>query len=265
MAEERARVLIVAEPGSTHDGDPDRMRELITIAAAAGADVCKFQWVSDPARLCARRRAPDSLEAYCRIAFPERWHVELARACATAGIEYACTSYLPEDVRIVALFVERFKIASFEAQDLAFLRAHERYGRPILVSTGMASAKELQRLLARRRRQPLVRLLHCVSAYPVPIEELNLKAIHQYRLDGYSDHSACVYGGMLAVAAGAKILEVHFRLDDADPNNPDHRHSLTPAELREYVANVRFAEQAMGDGVKRLMPSERAMEKFRVR
>lgn len=257
-----SRVLIIAEPGSTHEGKLDRMLATVRVAAEARADVFKAQWTADAAKHARRRNVPEP-DAYRRIAFPAEWHVELWDECRKAGIEYACTVALKEELPIVSLFVGRLKVASFDAGDHAFIRVCEAYGKPVLISTGIQNAEELEWLLRRRKRNPDIKLLHCVSAYPAPIEELNLGVIREYGLDGFSDHSGLRDMGALAVAAGAQILEVHFRLDDTDPSNPDFPHSLPPARLREYVAGVRFAEAAMGDGVKRCMVSEVPMRKYR--
>ena len=262
MAQER--VLIIAEPGGTHEGKLDRMLTMIDVAKEAGSDVIKFGWTSDPVGMCARRGMSFEENPLHHVAFPACWHVELWERCKQSGIEYACTTFLPEDLLIVSIFVSRFKVASFEASDRAFLRAHESYGKPIMVSTGMQSAEELAWLLRRRKKNPNLQLLHCASAYPAPVGELNLAAIRQYSLDGFSDHSGQIITGGLAVAAGARIVETHFKLDDCDHSNPDFPHSLTPAELREYVDGVRWAERAMGDGVKCCQPSEEAMKKYRV-
>jgi len=255
-------VLIVAEPGGTHEGKLDRMLTMIDVAKEAGSDVVKFGWVSDPAKMCKRRGMDE--DPMVHVAFPACWHVELWERCKQSGIEYACTTFLPEDLLIVSIFVSRFKVASFEASDRAFLRAHESYGKPIMVSTGMQGEEELAWLLRRRKKNPNVQLLHCASAYPAPVDALNLAVIRKHGLDGFSDHSGQVITGGLAVAAGARIVEAHFRLDDCDHTNPDFPHSLTPADLREYVAGVRWAEKALGNGVKQCQPSEEPNKKYRV-
>ncbi len=258
------RVLIVAEPGGTHEGKLDCMLTMIDVAKEAGADIIKFGWVSDPVQMCARRGMNPAENALLHIAFPAQWHIELWERCKQVGIKYACTTFLAEDLPIVAIFVNRFKVSSFEASDRSFLRAHELYGKPIMVSTGMQDGEELTWLLRRRKRNPNIQLLHCASAYPAPVDALNLAVIRKYTLDGFSDHSGQIVTGVVAVAAGARIVETHFKLDDCDHGNPDFPHSLWPVELREYVAGVRWAERAMGDGVKKCQPSEEAMKRYRV-
>lgn len=245
---------MIGEGGSCHDGDRAKMSEAIRVAKDAGADVCKFQWVSSPERLAARRHAEDYLWAYRVIAFPHEWLADLKAECAAAGIEFMCTVYLLEDISIIAPLVRRFKISSFEAMDKKFLEAHEGYDKQILLSIA-------------GHDQPFyvgnALLLHCVSAYPAPPHEMNLSVLRGH--SGLSDHSAHPWMGALAVAAGARIIEVHFRLNSTDPTNPDYGHSLSPDKLKEYIANVRFAEAALGDGVKKVMPSEARWTRYRVR
>jgi sialic acid synthase SpsE len=116
---------------------------------------------------------------------------------------------------------------------------------------------------------PGVDFLHCVSAYPTPVEQLNLAVLretddHCAIWSGLSDHTTHPLVGALAVAAGARIIEAHLKLDDTDPQNPDAPHARTPTAFADYVRNIRFAKAVMGDGVKRVMPSEAAMLPYRV-
>ena len=246
--------FLIAEIGSTHDGKRKQMSEAIQIAQGAGANAIKFQWTSTPNKLAMRRQAEEYLWAYEKIAFPIEWLAELKHEADRTGIAWLCTVYLPEDIAVIASLVQQFKISSFEAMDEKFVKLHEIYNKPIILSVpGHDEPFYVGRAL----------LLHCVSAYPAPTDEMNLSVLRGH--DGLSDHSAHPWMGALAVAAGARIIEVHFRLDSTDLANPDYGHSLSPAQLRQYVQNVRFAEAAMGDGVKRLMPSEERWAKYRVR
>lgn len=230
------------------------MLEAIQIAKEAGADAVKFQWCSSPERLATRRHAEEYIWAYKTIAFPKEWLADLKGTADIRRIEWMCTVYLPEDIEVVALLVKRFKISSFEAADYKFVKAHENYGKQILLSVpGHEDVFYVGKAT----------LLHCVSAYPAPPDEMNLRCLKSH--DGFSDHSAHPLMGALAVAAGAQIIEVHFRLDSTSSANPDYGHSLSPDQLVQYVQNVRFAEAAMGTREKRLMPSEERWAKFRVR
>ena len=269
MTASSLRTFVIAEAAGCHDGDFRKALRLVDVAADVDADAVKFQWVSSPERLAARRRASEYLAAYHILAFSPSWHEDLAWRCAAAGIEYMCTVYLQEDIAVIAPHVQRFKVSSFEAEDVDFVATHFAYWpKPILVSTGM-QGETLGRLFGRvaaRQRAPVadVRYLHCVSAYPAPLEELCLAVIRRHGLHGLSDHTRHPWTGALAVAAGAEIIEFHVRLDDTLPTNADYQVSRSPAEAREYVANVRLAERMLGDGVKRVMPCEEPMLRYRV-
>ena len=116
-------------------------------------------------------------------------------------------------------------------------------------------------------------LFHCVSAYPAPIEEINLRVVRRLTLGWYddgaiaglSDHTLHPWTGALAVAVGAGMVEFHVRLNDTDPANADYRVARDPREAAEYVRNIRTAETMLGDGNKRVMPSEEPMLRYRVR
>ncbi len=229
--------FVIAEFGSCHDNQWGRMVEGILAAKRAGADAFKAQFWSDPL---------------------------LKAQCDHAGVEFMVTCYLPEDIPVIAPFVKRFKVASFEARDQEFLKAHEPYDKPIIVSTGMMGGSPENYTLVMAGNYLT---LHCVSSYPTPLDQANLGAIRgeKWGAVGYSDHTHYVGTGGLAVAAGASILEVHFRLDDTDRQNPDFCTALDPFELKVYVDFVRRAEILLGDGVKKPQACEAEMSKYRVR
>lgn len=248
------RTFIIGEAGSCHDGSYEKAVGLIHVARDAGVDACKFQYWSSPERLAARRHAPAYLPIYQQYQMPLDWLPRLWNECDKVGLEFMCTTYLPEDVEVVAPWVKRFKIASFEAEDTPFVVSHLRYGRPVIVSTGMDPAILTSEVIR----------LHCVSAYPAPLEDTNLGCLRMGLWQGFSDHTAHVLTGAFATCAGASILEVHFRDWTTAMTNPDYETALDPRQLQEYVGYVRLAETMLGDGVKRQMPSEAAMAAYKV-
>lgn len=276
-----SRTFVIAEAAACHDGDYTRALRLVEVAAEVGADAVKFQWLSVPDRLVQRRRAPEYRRAYETIHFPEHWFGGLRDRAKGLGLEFLCTAYLPEDVHIVARYVDRFKISSFESLDHYFIALHGEFPQQVILSVGMASLAEIEksvrayaraqaRVSAGESSRANIRILHCVSAYPCPPESANLRAIplscHWFGegFDGYSDHTRHSWTGALAVAAGARIVEFHLRLHSTDPANADYEVARTSEEAAEYVRNIRTAESMMGSGTK-AGPSEAeaAMTRYR--
>ena len=251
-----SRTFVIGEFGSCHDGDLGRAFKLIQVAKEAGCDVAKGQYWSSSFDLAERRNAWDYYPIYAKYRVPHVWLSWLHLACIANGIEFMMTVYLPKDIEDIAPWVQRFKIASFEA-NADFIGEHRKYGKPIIVSTGMTGATSVP------WRYDGVSYLHCVSSYPCPLDQANLGAIRSF--DGYSDHTHNVLTGALAVAAGAKVIEVHFRLDDTEEDNPDYATALSPGQLKDYVHLIRQAEVMIGDGVKKPQPAEQAMMQYRVK
>jgi N,N'-diacetyllegionaminate synthase len=266
-------VFVIAEAGVNHDGDPDTALELVDAAAAAGADAVKFQTfeptqlVTAGSELAAYQRERESgastqLEMLSRLTLDRAAHERLVARCAQHGISFLSTPFDSGSASLLAdLGVPAFKVGSGELTNLPFLEQLAAYRRPILLSTGMSDLDEVSAAVAviRRHGAPLV-LLHCVSSYPAPDAEANLRAIGTLRRTfeepvGYSDHCLGMEVSLAAVAAGACMLERHFTLDRSRPG-PDHAMSMEPEELGELIRRVRSLETILGDGVKRPQPSE---------
>ena len=256
-------VFVIGEIAATHDGSLDKAHRLIDLCADIGCDAAKTQWVSSPEALARRRHAPEYLPAYRLLAFPQAWLPELTEHCARRAMEFMATVYLLADIPVVAPYVSRWKLSSFEQDDEAMLDAMDAYGQPVYVSTGMVEDDE--QIVWRAGSHEHVQLLHCVSAYPTPIDEINLGVLHSGLYVGLSDHTRHPLTGALAVAAGADVIEFHVRLHDTDPANADYSVARTPEEARVYIENVRLAGRLMGNGEKRVMPSEVAMLRYRAR
>lgn len=248
--------MVIAECGSCHDGSVEKADRLITAAKAAGADAAKFQFWSSADRMARRRQAPEYRDIYARYQVPESWLAALKAECDAVGIEFMCSTYLPEDVPVVAPLVTTMKIASFEANDIGFLAAHVaplRAGKNIIVSMGMgADWQVVEQWLGRgllRENGARIRLLLCVSAYPAPMDAFRLQRLWRPgSAAGLSDHShpSFTLMGALAVAAGATIVERHLRLDDTDESNPDAAAAMRPLSFQAYVDHIRSAEMAVG-------------------
>jgi N,N'-diacetyllegionaminate synthase len=270
------KTLIIAEAGVNHNGDLDLARRLIDVAARSGADVVKFQTFT--ADRLATRAAPkaeyqsqttgsrESQHAMLRrLELSEEMHRQLIAHCETRGIEFLSTGFDIESVDLLAALGQRqFKIPSGEITNLPYLRHIGQLGKPVILSTGMAALDEVGAAIEALERAGTPRsdmtVLHCTTEYPAPIAEANLRAMQTMQATfgvkvGYSDHTPGIEVAIAAVAMGATLIEKHFTLDRSLPG-PDHKASLEPAELGAMVAAIRNIEAALGDGIKRVAPSE---------
>ncbi|MGE7991586.1 N-acetylneuraminate synthase [Pseudomonas sp. NPDC089554] len=296
---ERSGVYIIAEAGVNHNGDFEKALALVETAAAAGADAVKFQTFN--ARLLASASAPKAayqkrntgeqdsqLEMLLKLELPHEWHFPLQARARELGLDFLSTAFDHESLQFLGgLDMPVYKIPSGEITNGPMLWAVARMGRPMILSTGMATLGEIDQALAvlahglefdqpptslehvwinwtRAEARALVTkqvaLLHCTSQYPARPEEVNLRAmkiLHDtFGLPvGYSDHTEGVLASVAAVANNACIVEKHFTLDRALPG-PDHAASLAPDELRTLVEQVRLVQQMMGQAVKAPQVSE---------
>ncbi|HEX2163260.1 MAG TPA: N-acetylneuraminate synthase family protein [Thermoanaerobaculia bacterium] len=268
--------LVIAEAGVNHDGDPALAHRLVDVAAAAGADAVKFQTfrpeglVSDEAAAAPYQRrsgAVSQREMLARLTLPESAWAELAAHAGERGLLFLSTAFdLASLDLLLAVGVSALKAPSGELDNLPFLAELARRGLPLLVSTGMGTLDEVAAAVDAAAAAPGLALLHCVTAYPAPVEESNLLAIPamagRFGVPvGWSDHTEGSVTAVAAVALGAAVLEKHFTTDRRRPG-PDHAASAEPDELAAYVAAVRAAEASLGDGIKRPVPSERENLRF---
>lgn len=255
------RTFITAEIGINHNGSVDLARQLISAAAWAGADAVKFQTFRADELGC----SPEI--AACELP-PEAWPV-LARFAADQGLVFFSTPFDCESVDLLDPLVPCFKIASGEITNEKLLRRVASKGKPVILSTGMATEDEIEDAYwALNEPVPIdTILLHCVSAYPAPASEMNLSYIHELRQTfglppvGLSDHSLGVTIPIAAVALGACVIEKHLTLS-RKMKGPDHHMSADSVTFRLMVEAIRTVEAALGDGVKRCQPSEEATKKI---
>ncbi len=270
-----ASCLVIAEAGVNHNGDLHLAHRLIDAAAHAGADAVKFQTFS--AERLVSPRAPKA--AYQRRQTGEGGNQldmlkELELSADDFGvlqqhahdrhILFLSTPFDEESADMLAgLDVPAFKLGSGEVTNLPLLRHVAAFGRPVILSTGMAYLGEVEvavRALREGGCEDLA-LLHCVSNYPADPADANLLAMATLAAAfavpvGYSDHTPGVAVALAAVAMGACIIEKHFTLDQSLPG-PDHAASLEPGELQALVRGIRTVETAFGDGIKEPRPAER--------
>jgi N,N'-diacetyllegionaminate synthase len=268
--------IIIAEAGVNHNGNIQIAKRLIDEAAAAGADLVKFQTFSAnrlvtpnakkanyQAKMTGLEESQHSMLQ--RLELTEAMHHELITYCNSRQIGFFSSSFDIESIDLLArLGQEQFKIPSGEITNLPYLRHIGQLGKKIILSTGMSTIGEIETAIDILENSGTPRnkltILHCTTEYPTPMLEVNLRALQTihaaFGLEvGYSDHTQGIEVAIAAVALGASVIEKHFTLDRALPG-PDHQASLEPAELSEMVRAIRNIEIALGDGIKRLMPSE---------
>ena len=271
-----SKTFIIAEAGVNHNADLDMAHKLIDAAVAAGADAIKFQTAIPElvATNLAQKAmyqnktsdlAESQLEMIRRIHFPLNIYEGLKRRCESKGIMFISSAF-----DMVSLgFLEKLgqpihKVPSGEITNLPYLRAIGSYGRPVILSTGMATMDEIKDAIAvleaEGLRRKKITVLHCNTEYPTPMQDVNLRAMRTIAeafdvVTGYSDHTDGIEVPIAAVALGACVIEKHLTLDCNLPG-PDHKASLEPHQFQAMVSAIRNIERAIGDAVKRPSPSE---------
>jgi N,N'-diacetyllegionaminate synthase len=257
-------VYIIAEIGSGHGGSLDKAKQLIEIAAKSGANAVKFQLFRASSLAERRGLTLQQVAPMKPLELPEIWLPELKARSSELNLDFMCTAFDIWGLQRVAEYVQYFKIASFEMSDPILLQAHGDYEQSVILSTGMATRAEV--IEAASNIEHLQAALHCTTAYPAPIDEINLRAMADMGVNcdmGLSDHSGSPLTGAVATALGARWLEVHLRAFEG--NSPDDGlHALMPDAFAQMVEHVRQAELMLGSGSKGIQHSEVANVGFRV-
>lgn len=272
-----SKVLIIAEAGVNHNGDLDKALALIDAAAEAGADYVKFQTfkteklVHKDAKKAAyqienTKEQSAQFEMLKRLEIPEEWYPQLMSRAKTKNIRFLSTGFDEESIDFLnELGCDFFKVPSGELTNKPYLEYIAKKGKPIILSTGMATLEDIQNALSTLKNCDIpdkdISVLHCTTQYPTPMEEVNLRAMNAIREAfnlsvGYSDHTLGIEIPIAAVALGATVIEKHFTLDRS-LSGPDHAASLVPEELKAMVSGIRNVEKAIsGSGIKEPTASE---------
>ncbi len=257
---------VVAELSANHLGDRDRALAIVEAAHRAGADAVKLQTYT-PESMTLDESGPgfhiedgpwrgrNLFELYAEAQTPAAWHPALFARGRELGMAVFSSPFDPATVDFLErLDAPAYKIASFELGDLELIARAAATGRPVVLSTGMATPDEIRRALAAARAAggTDLALLHCVSGYPTPPGEMNLRRMATLAAEfgvvtGLSDHSLGPAAPIAAVALGASLIEKHLTLARAD-GGPDAGFSLEPDEFAAMVRDVRAAWEGLGDG-----------------
>jgi sialic acid synthase SpsE len=255
------RTFFIAEAGANHDRDYAKARRLIWAAASAGASAVKFQLYESKSLYSPQtpdfgvyRSIPDLIES---LELPKSWLKDLRRECDDLGIEFMCTPFDERTLNdVVAAGVKIIKVSAFESTDPRFMDLVRQTGLPVIFSAGVGSSfEQVVSTISRLRRDDpdrKVTVLHCNSAYPTPVDDVNLGTmVTMIKLlapgvgVGLSDHTEGILIPPIAVACGASVIEKHYTLDRKS-KGPDHPFAIEPDELHRLCRNIEDVEKAFG-------------------
>lgn len=268
-----SKALLIAEVSANHDRDLDQALALVDIAADAGWDCLKLQTYSAET-LTIRSNHPSMkvdpiwgketlYDLYQSAGMPMEFHAPLFERARERGLLPFTSIYDPKDLEFIeGLNCPIYKIASFEMTFDDLLEAVASTGKPIILSTGMATLKEVAHaldILDRANSGPVV-LLHCCSSYPAPLDQINLNAMVDMgqefgRMTGFSDHTIGAIGPLAAIAMGAVAIEKHYT-NDPNRSGPDHRFSATPDIMRDIADGAQDIHMLKGTAQKATTEAE---------
>lgn len=259
-----SNVFVIAEIGNNHNGSIDLAIEMIDSAINCGADCVKFQ-MRDMSSVYRKRSLEKQgedlgteyvLDLLDRFQLSTDEHKKVSEYCSNNNILYMCTPWDSSSVRILEnLNVPAYKVASADLTNLPLINELILTKKPIILSTGMSSEKEIGITVNYlNNKNAEFALLHCNSTYPAPFHDINLNWIKKLReihpVVGYSGHERGTSVSLASIALGAIIIERHFTFD-RNMEGPDHAASLEPDEFKNLVSGIREIEQALGDGKSR--------------
>ena len=268
----RNKTFIIAEAGVNHNGSIDLAYKLIDAAIDSGVDAIKFQTfkaeklVSKSAEMANYQKdnigkIESQLEMIKKLELSYQDFKQLNDYCITKGVLFLSTPFDLESIDFLeSISMPLWKVPSGEITNLPYLEKIAETGKEVILSTGMATLKEVEDAIRVLDNCEKLTILHCNTEYPTPMEDVNLFAMNTLKKTfsrnvGFSDHTLGIEVSIAAVTLGATVIEKHFTLDK-NMVGPDHRASLDPVELRAMVDAIRNVELALGSGVKEPSPSE---------
>ncbi|MDE0806517.1 MAG: N-acetylneuraminate synthase [Longimicrobiales bacterium] len=274
--------LVIAEAGVNHNGDLGMARNLVKVAAEAGADLVKFQTYKSRNVVTRNAKKADyqtrttdadesQFEMISKLELSTADHHVLMECCEEHGIQFFSSGFDLESIDfLLDLGLDCMKIPSGEITNFPYLEHISKRAKSVILSTGMSELEEIGTALSVLQDGGMeleqITVLHCNTEYPTPMIDVNLRAMESIRQAfgvkvGYSDHSIGIEVPIAAVAMGAHVIEKHFTLD-RNLSGPDHRASLEPQELKAMVKAIRNVEIAIGNGIKSVTESEKKNRKI---
>jgi len=270
------KTYVIAEIGVNHNNNLQIAKRLIDYAKKAGADAVKFQTFSadrlvipGARKVKYQKSSAKDLESHYqmikRLELSYKDHKILFNHCKKKKIEFISTPYDVKSAQFLNnLGVKIFKTASADIIDFKLHQYLSKLNKPVIISTGMSSIKEIKRTFKfYNRNKGNIALLHCVSNYPCSLQSLNLNSLHVLKKSfkcsiGFSDHTGGNEASCLSVALGSSIIEKHFTLDKK-MKGPDHKASCNPFELKKLIKDLRKTEMILGEYVKKRQKEETEM------
>jgi N-acetylneuraminate synthase/N,N'-diacetyllegionaminate synthase len=269
--------FIIAEIGINHNGSVKIAKNMIDKAKEADADAVKFQtfkaeeFVSNKKqtytyRSCGVEVTESMFEMFKRHEFNKEDWIEIIEYCREKDIAFSSTAQNLSDLEFLLSITDLpfLKIGSDDLTNLENIKLYASKNIPMIISAGMSYANEIEDAVSaiKETGNKDITVLHCTSSYPTDADEVNLKKIPVIRdaFDvkvGFSDHTIGSVGAIGAIILGATVIEKHFTLDN-NMEGPDHWFSINPEELKKYVSDIRFIEQALGKGT--LQPTKKESE-----
>lgn len=279
--------FIIAEVGSnwkcgSYDEDLQRAKEMIRVAAESGVDAVKFQTFRSELVYAYNSGKSDYLaeygikqdinEIFDFLSMPYDMIPELSSFCKNHNVLFMSTPFSVQDAKQIDPYVLLHKIASYELNHVRLLEFLATTKKPLILSTGASTFSEIDFAINLLKKQNVadITLMQCTARYPAPIGSLNLSVIPSMKLRygvgvGLSDHSTDpIIGPLVAIGYGATVIEKHFTLDKNLPG-PDHIFAIVPEELKLMVETIRKADEAKGDGQKKILPEEKELKQFATR
>jgi len=257
------KTFIVAEIGNNHEGSFELACKLINKAKETGVDAVKFQTfkTEDFIHPSEKKR----FKILKKFELTNENFYKLSVISKKKGLKFISTPFDLKSAVFLSNLVDLFKIASGDNNYNKLIETVLKYKKPTLISTGLLNFTEILNLykFIKNKKFSLSRLafLHCVSAYPVPDNEINLLSIKFLKEKfpitvGFSDHSLGLYASVAAIVLGAKIVEKHFTIDNNFSRFRDHKISLNPHDMKKLVNSIRLIEKMLGKNEKKIQPSE---------